>query len=112
MNNLKYFGQFIIIIFLFFIFKIIGRKFSIFISAKLFALIGPFFRSNTLSHSNLSSALPNFNYDYQKKILKEMWNNYGKIFAEYMFIKDYRKSKKLDKNVIVENQEVLTKIKN
>ena len=41
-----------------------------------------------------------------------MWNNYGKIFAEYMFIKDYRKSKKLDKNVIVENQEVLTKIKN
>ena len=112
MNNLKYFGQSIIIIFLFFIFKIIGRKFSILISAKLFSLVGPFFRSNKLSHSNLSKALPNFDYDYRKKILKEMWNNYGKIFAEYMFIKDYRKSKKLYENVIVENQEVLTKIKN
>ncbi len=112
MNNLKYFGQSIIIIFMFFIFKIIGRKFSILISAKLFSLIGPFFRSNTLSHSNLTNALPNFDYEYRKKILKDMWNNYGKIFAEYMFLKDYRKSKKLYENVIVENQEVLTKIKN
>ncbi|MDA9629888.1 lysophospholipid acyltransferase family protein, partial [Candidatus Pelagibacter sp.] len=48
----------------------------------------------------------------RKKILTKMWMNYGKIFAEYMFIKDFRSSKKLSKNIIIENQIELEKIKN
>tara|TARA_B110000003_G_C16477355_1_gene468155 strand:- start:52 stop:699 length:648 start_codon:yes stop_codon:yes gene_type:complete len=39
-----------------------------------------------------------------------MWENYGKILAEYMFIKDFRFSK-LSQNIEVEGQEVLEDIK-
>ena len=35
-----------------------------------------------------------------------MWNNYGRIFAEYMFIKDFRFGK-LIKNIEIEGQEIL-----
>ena len=40
-----------------------------------------------------------------------MWFNYGRMLAEYMFIKDFRKSKKFYEKIIVENQEVLDNIK-
>ena len=40
-----------------------------------------------------------------------MWINYGKIFAEYMFIKKFRKSPKFSKKIIIENQSELEKIK-
>ena len=35
-----------------------------------------------------------------------MWNNYGRVFAEYMFIKDFR-SGKLSQNIEIEGQEIL-----
>ena len=112
MKKFRYLIQYFIIIILFFIFRFIGLKFSTFLSGKLFTLVGPLFRSNKLIHSNLSRALPNLNYNQRQKILEDMWLNYRKIFAEYMFIKNFRQLKKLEKNIVVENQEVLEKIKN
>ena len=41
-----------------------------------------------------------------------MWFNYGKILSEYMFIKDFRKEKFFNKNIIIENFQELIKIKN
>ena len=40
-----------------------------------------------------------------------MWNNYGRIFAEYMFIKDFRNGKLSFKNIEIEGQEILDEIK-
>ena len=40
-----------------------------------------------------------------------MWNNYGRIFAEYIFIKDFR-SGKLSSNVEIEGQSIIEEIKN
>ena len=45
------------------------------------------------------------------KITKLMWNNYGRVFAEYMFIKDFRNGK-LISNIEVDGQEILEEIKN
>ena len=39
-----------------------------------------------------------------------MWNNYGRIFAEYMFMKNFRNGK-LSKNIIIDGEEILKKIK-
>ena len=58
MKNIKYFFQFIFIMFLFITFKIFGYKFSITISAYIIKIIGPIFRSNKISFSNLSIAFP------------------------------------------------------
>ena len=45
MKKIKYFIQFIVIIFFFIIFKILGNKISSEIGGKLFEIVGPIFRS-------------------------------------------------------------------
>ena len=107
MKNLKYFLQFIIVLFLFLIFRLIGLKFSKILSGNLFKIIGPLFRSNQISYKNLNLAYPNLDDLGKKNILKKMWYNYGCIFAEYVFIKKFYNSK----NLIIENQHILENIK-
>ena len=111
MTKLKYFVQFLVIIFLFFIYKIIGLRFSSILSGYIMLLLGPLFRSKNLSNDNLKKALPNSTDCQRKKILGRMWFNYGQILSEYMFIKNFRKSEKFSKKVSVVNQKVLEIIK-
>ena len=40
-----------------------------------------------------------------------MWNNYGRVFAEYMFMKDFRFGK-LQQNIEIEGQNIIEEIKN
>ncbi len=112
MNYIKYFFQFLGIFFLFLIFKIIGLKFSSILSCYIFRFIGPLFRSKNICKKNLKKAFPNISEIDEKKIINEMWCNYGKIFAEYIFIKNFRFSKSFQKKILVENQHLLEKIKN
>ena len=111
MNKIKYFFQFFFIIFLFSIFKIIGLKFSSYLSGIIVSIIGPIFRSNSLCHSNIARAFPELNKDERKSILKKMWFNYGRMLAEYVFIKNFRNSKSFSEKIIIENQEILENIK-
>ena len=111
MNNIKYFFQFLIIILLLLIFKLIGIKFSTIISGKIFEIFGPLFRSNKISHSNLTIAIPKLTETEKVQLIKKMWNNYGKILAEYAFINNYRKSKKFSQKIKIINQNELENIK-
>ena len=110
MKIIKYFLQFIFIIVLFSFFKILGLNISSALGGKLFEKIGPLFRSKELIHSNLKKAFPGINLDNLNKITKLMWNNYGRVFAEYMFIKKFREDI-TNKNIIIEGQEILEDIK-
>ena len=112
MRSLKYFFQFNFIILLFLIYKILGLKISTKLSGKIFVFFGPFFRSRNLIISNLSKAFPKLSLDEKKVILKNMWFNYGKILAEYTFIKNFRESKEFEDKIIIENRNILEKIKN
>ena len=40
-----------------------------------------------------------------------MWFNYGRMIAEYMYIKDFRNNENFSKKIIIENQNILEKIK-
>ena len=111
MANIKYFIQYIIILVLFIIYKLLGLKYSRIISAQIFRIFGPFFRSNKISNDNLKRAFDNLDKNKRKKLLKKMWSNYGKIFAEYMFIKSFRNNQKIFNNIVVENKNILHKIK-
>ena len=111
MKLIKYIIEFLIIILLFLIFKIVVLKVSQNISSFIFKNFGSLFRSKKTSYANLSIAFPNLNEIQKNKIIKNMWINYGKIFAEYMFIKKFRKSPKFSKKIIIENQSELEKIK-
>ena len=111
MKKIKYFLQFICVIFFFVIFKILGLKLASIISSNIFILFGPIFRSNKIVFSNLKIAFPNIDENQKKQILKKMWFNYGKIFAEYMFIKDFRHNEKYSAKISIENKDVIEKIK-
>jgi KDO2-lipid IV(A) lauroyltransferase len=110
MKIIKYFFQFLFFIFFFFLFKIFGFKISSLIGGKLFETIGPIFRSKELISSNIKKAIPNINSKDLKKISRLMWNNYGRIFAEYVFIKSFRTGK-LNSRISVEGQDILDEIK-
>ena len=111
MNKIKYFFQFILVIFIYFIFIILGAKISSFIGGKLFELIGPLFRSNKIINKNITKAFPNLNQNKLNNIKSSMWNNYGRVFAEYIFMKNFRNGN-LSKNIIIEGEEILNEIKN
>jgi len=110
MRNIKYFFQFLLIVPLFVIFKLIGLNLASFIGGKLFEIIGPLFRSEKIIHSNIKKAFPNLNSKEINKITKQMWNNYGRVFSEYMFIKNYRK-KLFDTHITIRGLEILREIK-
>jgi KDO2-lipid IV(A) lauroyltransferase len=73
-------------------------------------MFGPFFRSKQLIRSNIINALPNLTKQELEIIIKKMWNNYGRILSEYIFIKKFRNSN-LNDNLLVEGNEILQTIK-
>ena len=109
MKNIKYLIEFFFVFTGFVIFKIIGPNISSILSGKLFEIIGPLFRSKKLIYSNIKRGLPNLEDPKVKKISSSMWNSYGRIFAEFMFLKDFRFGK-LNKNIKIEGKEILDSI--
>ncbi|MDC3173685.1 lysophospholipid acyltransferase family protein [Candidatus Pelagibacter sp.] len=110
MKQIKYFFQFLLIIFFFSLFKILGCRISSALGGRLFEIIGPLFRSKNLILSNIKRAFPDIDLKNSKRISKLMWNNYGRVFAEYIFIKDFRTGS-LNKNIEIDGQEILEDIK-
>ena len=110
MKYIKYFLQFILIVFSFLIFKILGPKISSYISGKIFEIIGPYFRSEKIIHSNIKKAFPEISLKDLNKLTNSMWNNYGRVFAEYVFIKDFRNGK-LSSKIRIDGEEIIDEIK-
>ena len=111
MKLIKHTFEFLIIISLFLIFKLVGLRISQIIAGFIFKNFGPLFRSKKTSYANLSIAFPNLNDLQKNKIMNNVWINYGKIFSEYMFIEKFRTSPKFSNQIIIENQSELEKIK-
>ena len=110
MNKIKYFFQFLIVIIMFFIFKLLGLRLSSYLGGKVFQIIGPFFRPKNLIHQNIMKAFPNIDKKKMNEIASSMWDNYGRVFAEYVFIKKFRITS-LNSNIIIEGIEILNEIK-
>jgi len=110
MKNIKYFVEFILISFLFIIYKVLGLRISSFIGGKLLEFFGPLFRSKKIIKTNIQRAIPEVNLHEINNIKKNMWNNYGRTLSEYMFLKDFRNNK-FKSNINIEGMEILEKIK-
>ena len=109
MRYIKYLIEFLFVIIFFALFKILGPNNSSDLGGTLFEKIGHIFRPKKLIHSNIKRAIPDINSKNLKKITKLMWNNYGRIFAEYIFIKEFRFGK-LSSNIKIEGQEIINEI--
>ncbi|WP_075506434.1 lysophospholipid acyltransferase family protein [Candidatus Pelagibacter communis] len=110
MKFIKYFFQFLLTLFCFILFKILGVKLSSKLGGKIFENIGPFFRSTRIIDENIKRALPNISKENLDQIKISMWNNYGRVFAEYIFIKNFRYGN-LEKNIEIDGKEILEEIK-
>ena len=111
MKKIKYFFEFLIISFLFIIYKILGLKISSFLSGKILEFFGPLFRSKEIINSNIKRAIPEISSQKMNYIKKKMWNNYGRTLSEYMFLKKFRNNE-LKSNIHIEGVEILEQIKN
>ena len=110
MKHIKYFFQFLFISFLLIIFRIIGLKLSRVVASKLFLIFGRFFRSKIIIEKNISFAFSKADKKFKKIIINNMWESYGKILAEYMFIKNFRETKS-EKFLEIKGQNILQEIK-
>tara|TARA_B100000676_G_scaffold78281_2_gene77992 strand:- start:106 stop:966 length:861 start_codon:yes stop_codon:yes gene_type:complete len=110
MSKLKYLIQFILIILFLFIFRILGLKAASSIGGKIFQIIGPIFRSKKLIQSNIKKVFPEIESAQLNKITSSMWNNYGRVFAEYVFMKNFRNNQLNDSIKIIGN-DILEEIK-
>ena len=79
MKYIKYFIEFLFIISLFAIFKIIGLKNASALGEKIGIAIGPLFRSKTIIRKNINFAFPNINSSDQKKIIHQKNQQAGNI---------------------------------
>ena len=112
MKFIKYFFQFIIILFLFFIFKILGYQKASNLGSKIGKKFGKFFRSDKIISKNISfiNEYSNNKIEDSKKIIDEVFSNYGRILSEYIFLKNF-KNGKLKKHIKVYGDEILDEIK-
>ena len=110
MKIVKYFLEFIFIVILFIIFKILGFKLASNMGGYIGKKIGPLFRSKQTILNNIKNALPNTNKADLELIIQSMWENYGRILAEYVFLKDFRKEK-LNDFLEIEGKEHLNKVR-
>jgi len=105
----RYFIESLIIILFFLFFKILGVKKSSYIFVKIFCLIGPLFRSKKIINQNFKTALPDVSEEQIKNYTSNMWNYYGRILAEYPFLKNFRNNSK-NINIEIIGKEILKDI--
>ena len=110
MKVVKYFLEFIFIVILFIIFKILGFKLASNMGGYIGKKIGPLFRSKQTILTNIKNAFPSANKADLELIIQNMWENYGRILAEYVFLKDFRKEK-LNDYLEIEGKEHLNKVR-
>ena len=109
MKSVRYFFEYIIIKFLFFIFSLLGYSRASNIGEKIGKLFGPLIRDSKKILHNLEECNIGNNDHDRTVIVSEMWGNYGRILAEYPFIKHFRNSN-LSKYITLEGKDILDEI--
>ena len=110
MKKIRYFFEYIFIIILFGLLKLLGYKIASELGYFIGKTFGPLFRSKKIIKKNLIKFDNSLSDQKIENISKEMWGNYGRILTEYPFIPSFRKGD-LDEYVKIENKEKLEEVK-
>ena len=111
MKIIKYFFEFVTIISLFCIFKIIGLKNASNLGSVLGRFIGPLFRSKHITKQNIKIGLGELDQKKETEIINSMWSNIGRTFAEYPFLKDFKFNKINFNHIKINGTKYLDEIK-
>ena len=107
MKKFFYLIQSIIIYFFYFISKIIGLKLSRIVFSFIFIKVGNIFKSKKIIFNNLNKINPEINNLDKEIIVNKMWSNYGKTFAEYIFLNKFKKN---SSHINIKNQKTIDEI--
>ena len=110
MKFVRYLFEYILIIILFSLFRLLGYKIASEFGYLLGKTFGPLFRSKKIIKNNLVKFDSTLTPKKIASISKEMWGNYGRILSEYPYISSFRKGD-LDRYIKIENKEKLDEIK-
>ena len=111
MKIVKYFFEFISIISLFCIFKIVGLKNASNLGSILGRFIGPLFRSKHITKQNIKIGLGEIDEKKETEIIDSMWSNIGRTFAEYSFLNDFKFNKTNFNHIKINGIKYLDEIK-
>ena len=92
MKIFKYFIEFITVLSLLITFKIIGAQNASFVGSSIAKIFGPLFRSKKIIEKNLKICFREIDPKQVKKISFKMWENIGRTFSEYVFLKSFDKN--------------------
>ena len=109
MKKVIYFLEFVLVKFFFTIFKLIGYRSASSLGFFIGSRFGNIFRTKKSIIKNLEKSKILIKYD-KNKFAQNVLGNYGRILAEYPFLKDFRYNK-LEKYIEVDGKENLEKIK-
>jgi KDO2-lipid IV(A) lauroyltransferase len=104
MKIIRYFLEFILVIFFFLVFKIIGPKLSSDLGEIIGKYFGPLFRKRTIVKKNILIAFPNFNEKSINEMIDRMWKNIGRIFGEYIHINKFSIIDNSKKKIVFTNR--------
>ena len=110
MKKMIYLIEFLLVEFLFIIFKVIGYKSASNLGFFIGKNFGNFFRKKKSIIENLHNSKIAINIS-DNQFVDNILGNYGRILAEYPFLKDFR-SNKLEQFITIDGIENLDKIKN
>ena len=109
MKKIAYFLEFILIKILFFFFQLVGYRLSSNLGFFIGRFIGPIFRSKKIIIQNLKKA--NIKHSESPSLIaSNVLGNYGRIFAEYVYLKKFRNNE-LKKYVSIDGLEHLENLK-
>jgi len=111
MKTIKYFFEFISVISLFCIFKIIGLKNASNLGGVIGRLLGPLFRSKKITKQNIKNGLGEISNKEETKIINGMWDNIGRTFAEYVYLKKFKSNKTNFNHIKINGLQHLDEIK-
>ena len=86
MKQILYLVEFIIILILFIIFRLMPINFVSVIGGKLFQIIGPFSKSHNTAIKNFKKVFYELNVEEVKKNISKSWNNLGRTFIEIIIL--------------------------
>jgi Kdo2-lipid IVA lauroyltransferase/acyltransferase len=112
MKIIRYFLEFILVIFFFLIFKIIGLKLSSKLGEIIGKYFGPLFRKKAIAKKNILIAFPNINEISIDQIIDNMWRNIGSIFGEYIHINKFSILDEEKNKIVFTNKNNLQILKN
>ena len=109
MKKIAYFLEFILIKIIFFFFQLIWYRLSSNLGFFIGRFIGPIFRSKKIIIQNLKKA--NIKHSENLSLISSnVLGNYGRIFAEYVYLKKFRNNE-LKKYISIDGLEHLENLK-